>query len=186
MKNIVIFDLDGTLALIDHRRHLVEKKLAWEMHLQTLPPEDIRSLRITDYMDRHMERWVKSTAWKPNWDEFYNLCDKDEPNTPVIEVFKHLRSSHSDKSFKLIIFSGRSEVVREKTEFWLENNGIQPEKLYLRPDNDYTPDDYMKRKWLNELGGHERVFCVFDDRQKVVDMWRSYGITCFQVAPGNF
>lgn len=30
MKNIVIFDLDGTIALIDHRRHLVEgEKKDW-------------------------------------------------------------------------------------------------------------------------------------------------------------
>lgn len=27
---------------------------------------------------------------------------------------------------------------------------------------------------------------IYDDRQKVVDMWRSKGLTCFQVAPGNF
>jgi hypothetical protein len=25
-----------------------------------------------------------------------------------------------------------------------------------------------------------------DDRQKVVDMWRAEGLTCFQVAPGDF
>jgi hypothetical protein len=30
------------------------------------------------------------------------------------------------------------------------------------------------------------VFCVVDDRQKVVDMWRENGLTCFQVAPGDF
>lgn len=31
MKDIIIFDLDGTLALIDHRRHLVEgKKRRWK------------------------------------------------------------------------------------------------------------------------------------------------------------
>jgi len=27
---------------------------------------------------------------------------------------------------------------------------------------------------------------VFDDRQQVVDMWRQNGLTCFQVADGNF
>ena len=30
------------------------------------------------------------------------------------------------------------------------------------------------------------VFAVFDDRQQVVDMWRSNGLTCFQVADGDF
>jgi hypothetical protein len=30
------------------------------------------------------------------------------------------------------------------------------------------------------------VLCVFDDRDKVVKMWRENGINCFQVAPGDF
>jgi hypothetical protein len=28
--------------------------------------------------------------------------------------------------------------------------------------------------------------CTFDDRDKVVKMWRDNGIICFQVAPGDF
>jgi hypothetical protein len=32
----------------------------------------------------------------------------------------------------------------------------------------------------------ERLVGAFDDRQRVVDMWRRNGITCFQVAPGDF
>ena len=27
---------------------------------------------------------------------------------------------------------------------------------------------------------------ALDDRNKVVDMWREIGLTCFQVAPGGF
>lgn len=30
------------------------------------------------------------------------------------------------------------------------------------------------------------VLGIFDDRQQVVDMWRSLGLKCFQVEPGNF
>jgi hypothetical protein len=31
-----------------------------------------------------------------------------------------------------------------------------------------------------------RLMCVFDDRDKVVKMWRDEGVACFQVAPGEF
>lgn len=31
-----------------------------------------------------------------------------------------------------------------------------------------------------------RVLVVLDDRKQVVDMWRSLGLTCLQVAEGNF
>ena len=30
------------------------------------------------------------------------------------------------------------------------------------------------------------VFCVFDDRKKVVDMWRDLGLTCFEVEEAHF
>ena len=30
------------------------------------------------------------------------------------------------------------------------------------------------------------VLCVLDDRDQVVRMWRHRGLTCLQVAPGNF
>lgn len=34
--------------------------------------------------------------------------------------------------------------------------------------------------------GIERVLCAYDDRDRVVVMWRAEGIPCFQVAPGDF
>ena len=58
----------------------------------------------------------------------------------------------------------------------------------MRPDtkqDKFTPDDVLKQNWLNDLDKKD-ILCVFDDRQKVVDMWRNNGISCFQVAPGDF
>lgn len=187
MKNIVIFDLDGTLALIDHRRHMVERHLAFDLWFDTLTHERQLDLRRR-FPKEHIEKvtFIEETGWKPDWDAFFDACDKDVPNIPVCEVFLHLNSSHSPHDFELIIFSGRSEVVRDKTETWLDEYGIKPQRLIMRPDKNYEPDEELKAKWLTEIGGPDRVFCVFDDRQKVVDMWRSKGLTCFQVAPGNF
>ena len=47
-------------------------------------------------------------------------------------------------------------------------------------------DSALKQMWLDTLIDKDDVFAVFDDRQQVVDMWRSNGLTCFQVADGNF
>jgi hypothetical protein len=50
-------------------------------------------------------------------------------------------------------------------------------------------DDSLKEMWLDEEFPGERIQeieCVFDDRDKVVAMWRRRGIPCFQVAPGDF
>ena len=58
----------------------------------------------------------------------------------------------------------------------------------MRTIGDSTPDEILKRQWYEELpqNDKERLVCVFDDRQKVVDMWRSIGVTCLQVAAGDF
>jgi hypothetical protein len=50
-------------------------------------------------------------------------------------------------------------------------------------------DEILKENWLDDFAnkvGKENIVGVFDDRQKVVDMWRKNGLTCFQVAEGNF
>jgi hypothetical protein len=39
---------------------------------------------------------------------------------------------------------------------------------------------------LDTFVDKDDVFMTVDDRQKVVDMWRDLGLTCFQVAPGDF
>ena len=49
----------------------------------------------------------------------------------------------------------------------------------------YISDVELKQKWLNEIG-KENVLCVFDDRTKVVEMWRKNGLSCFQVSNGDF
>ena len=50
----------------------------------------------------------------------------------------------------------------------------------------YMADNKIKQHWLDTLVDKDDIFAVFDDRQQVVDMWRKNGLTCFQVADGNF
>jgi hypothetical protein len=148
MNPIVIFDLDGTLAIIDHRRHMVEGE-------------------------------------KKDWQGFYKACVLDTVNEPVAAMFRMLKK----EGYHVIIFSGRGGEVKPETEKWLLDNDLVPDILYMRPVNDYTPDQKLKERWLAELEsnfGEGNVFCIFDDRQKVVDMWRSKGLVCLQVAEGKF
>ncbi len=146
----VIFDLDGTLALIDERRAKATK-----------------------------------ADGKMNWGVFFapENIQLDKPNWPVIENFKALQ----DAGFIVGIFSGRDDISRVETKEWLTDHEIQPDFLRMRKNGSFTPDDKLKKLWLDDLikDGHD-VMCVFDDRDKVVKMWRDNGIACFQVAPGEF
>jgi hypothetical protein len=62
--------------------------------------------------------------------------------------------------------------------------------LMMRPDNRrHDPDKDIKQDMLNEILNtvdKSNILYAVDDRKRVVDMWRSNGITCLQVAEGNF
>lgn len=153
MMKTVIFDLDGTLALIDTRRKIATKDNG-----------------------------------KMDWDKFFDptYIRLDRPNYPVIDTLKLF----SEKGLNIVIFSGRSEVTKEATEEWLDRYNIPFDTLRMRPTSNefkFMRDDDLKEGWLNELFPDTKdIFAVFDDRNKVVEMWRRNGITCFQVADGDF
>ena len=98
-----------------------------------------------------------------------------------------------DSGHMIVIFSGRSKATKDATTAWLKKFDVPCDVLKMRPtsrDFQFMPDDDLKKKWFNDLFPTQKdiddVVCVFDDRQKVVDMWRDMGLTCMQVAPGNF
>lgn len=90
----------------------------------------------------------------------------------------------------IVILSGRSKATKDATRAWLNKFDVPFDVLKMRPtsnDFNFMPDDQLKKQWLDQLFTDKSdILCVFDDRQKVVDMWRDNGLTCFQVAPGNF
>ena len=149
MDKWVIFDLDGTLALIDERRKLAEKENG-----------------------------------KMDWDKFFDPDNikLDKPNIPVIMMAQALTAF----GYKIAIFSGRSARTEDATKDWLHEQDIKFDILKMRPERNFRPDEQLKLEWLNDMDWKDDVEMVFDDRQKVVDMWREIGLTCAQVAPGNF
>jgi len=123
-----------------------------------------------------------------DWDAFFQACDKDTP-TIWCSVMGSLWAHKHD----VMIWSGRSGIVRGKTESWLDKHVYHPRnivgkpQLRMRAEGDYTPDEQLKEQWLCELLVAGRtISAVFDDRKKVVDMWRKHGVPCAQVAPGDF
>jgi len=155
-SDIAILDLDGTIALTHHRDYLIRDK---------------------------------SKRSKEAWELFYDLCYKDEPNIAVIRSMNAWISANKD----IRIFTGRSARVREKTHDWLfaHTDLLHSDidrVLRMRPEGDNTEDTILKRRWFFEMPEEERkrVVCVYDDRTRVVEMWRALGLTCFQVAQNDF
>ena len=147
----VIFDLDGTLADLTHRRHFV--------------------------------------ATKPkNWPAFFAGVDRDKCIEPIAMVARGFVLAN-----RVIICSGRPDNLREVTEQWLtkhvwgEQRWLSHAGLYMRTAGDYRADDIVKSELLDQIiADGFRPELAFDDRDRVVKMWRSRGIRCAQVAEGDF
>lgn len=143
---VVCFDIDGTIANIEHRRPFVQSK------------------------PRNWPAFEKAIPLDTRYDDIHRLY--------------HILS----ETYDIVFASGRGEQSRGVTEEWLYKNGFDLwAKLYMRAAKDSRRDDIVKREILAQMraDGYE-PWLVFDDRNQVVDMWRSEGIRCLQVQPGNF
>ena len=126
---------------------------------------------------------------KIDWDIFFdpNNIWFDLPNEPVITMAQLLSERH-----RIGIFSGRSKATKDETKRWLKKFDVPFDVIKMRPTSNewkFMPDDELKQHWLDTLFPDDKkngILCVFDDRQKVVDMWRRNKVTCFQVDDGNF
>jgi hypothetical protein len=115
------------------------------------------------------------------WRKFFAESVNDQPNWPVIHTLQALQCA----GYYIHVFSARSHEVREETIDWLEAFKVSYHHLKMRAAGDFTEDEELKRQWITEYD-LSQILCVLDDRKKVVDMWRSLGLSCFQVAPGDF
>ena len=109
----------------------------------------------------------------------------DAVNSPVLAA---LHAFHRFGA-QIILTSGRHEGCRPDTTLWLSRHVREKVdyRLYMRADGDDRNDAIVKHEiYLRHIFDKFHVIAVFDDRNRVVDMWRAVGLTCFQVAPGDF
>jgi predicted kinase len=89
--------------------------------------------------------------------------------------------------FKIIVMSGRDGACFDLTKQWLDTHRISHDLLVMRPKGDTRKDNIIKVELFREhVAPYYCVRGTFDDRNQVVEMWRSIGLTCFQVCEGNF
>ena len=139
---IVVFDIDGTVANLDHRLAFVRTK-------------------------------------PKNWPAFNRSIHLDAPIQATIDIcIKYLNCP----STHVIFASGRSDDTREVTAEWLVRHGMAGyDGFYMRKSGDYRCDSIVKREILDEIieDFGRKPDMVFDDRPRVVKMWRAEGIWVF-------
>lgn len=118
-----------------------------------------------------------------DWDKWHANAHKDEPIEQMIEILDLAAAA----GIKIVLCTGRDEKCREDTLEWLHEHDIPYNALFMRKLGDRRDDDIVKFELLEQIYemGYEPVL-VFDDRDRVVKMWRAAGLRCLQVAPGDF
>lgn len=113
---------------------------------------------------------------------FANMAD-DPVNDDIAQFYDYADSM----GIRSIVCTGRDEAYREVTEKWLADNQINADIVYMRPLGDRRDDSVIKKEMLDDMRskGYNPTM-VFEDRDRVVKMWRENGIRCLQVAPGDF
>lgn len=106
-------------------------------------------------------------------------------------VVAHLVDIYAQRGYQIIFLSGRKQECYDLTASWLhEHLGFRVARdcqLLMRKDGDNRDDAQVKYELFDEYVRNSYwVVCVFDDRNRVVDMWREIGLKCLQVAPGDF
>jgi FMN phosphatase YigB (HAD superfamily) len=160
-KNVVICDLDGTLADVNHRLHYIKNDDG------TLKP----------YAER-------------DWNSFNAACVDDKPNEDVIEILRSLafgaRPIYFLSGRNDVVRTETVEWLQKHVYEDLYPATYVPkrcdQRLLMRKADDRRPDTEVKLEMVRELGlTPDDVLCILDDRQCVVDMWRENGFRCLQV-----
>lgn len=90
----------------------------------------------------------------------------------------------------VVFLSGREDKWREHTRRWLNGNlDTAPAEgmLLMRQAGDMRSDSIVKEEiFWSDIAPKYNVKLVLDDRNSVVKMWRRLGLTCWQVAEGDF
>lgn len=108
----------------------------------------------------------------------------DKPKEDVIRLIREL---HYKCGYLVVFCSGRHEDFYDETYEWLLHHVKVPvEGLFMRYENG-TEDSVIKAELFNRHIRHKyNTVAVFDDRNRVVEMWRSLGLLVNQVAEGDF
>jgi len=115
------------------------------------------------------------------WDK----VDTDLPSQVVIDTVNAFKDA---KDCKMFVVSGRDGICWEKTEKWLKDHGVNYDHLYMRGVGDMRPDNEVKKEiFYQNFSGRWNVLACFDDRPKVIRMWRQeIGLFVFQVNDMEF
>ena len=125
----------------------------------------------------------------------YTQVHTDTVDPVVSDIVRRYRSADpmEENPLYVLIVSGRDDTCKEVTEKWLQDNHIPYDEIHMRDTNAVDEDgkkldDRVIKKDIYDkwIKNRYNVRFVLDDRNRVVEMWRSLGLKVLQVGEGDF
>lgn len=119
---------------------------------------------------------------KKDWKGFYSEMDKDAVRKDISKQIIDLYNQGKT----IIYVSGRPDTYRDLTIDWLQKNFMSfGFTIIMRPGNDSREDSIIKKEILDRYFPDKSVIHkVFDDRPRVIRMWKENGLDVVDVGDG--
>jgi predicted kinase len=178
IKDFTDVDIEICIKNDAKRANPVGEKIIRQTYKQWLYKKPVTPDYIEGLTDVIMVDLDGTLALFGNKNAYDRDFENDKLNYAVAEIIKNKN---------IILVSGRKEKFRNQTLQFLNFYNIKFLELFMRKDNDDRKDSIVKKEiYDNEIVGKYNILFVLDDRDQVVKLWRSLGLTCLQVADGDF
>lgn len=188
IKDFCDVPLDECILRDKKRPNYVGEEVIKKMYNQFLrpqPPKIEYNPNLTDCIICDIDGTLALFPGKNPYErDFIN----DKPNDPVVRILRQFKSNRVITGEPdVFLFSGRNGKFKPATIDWLSKHYINYDHLHMREEGDSRKDSVVKQEMYDSyIKGKYNVLFVIDDRDQVVRLWRSLGLTCFQVADGDF
>ena len=160
-------------------KHVIQKMAL--QHMEYLKGEKVVICDMDGTLADPTHRLKYAKGEEKNWDHFFALAALDTPRKDVIEQAAKIKR---DSGARLMIVSARPEKYRNDTLGWLAGQGISPDILIMREDNDKRQDTEVKADIFDKYLKNLAIVALFDDRPSVIRMWREKGVNVIDVGKG--
>jgi len=153
------------------------------------PPRQIQTeMYLNEYHDSELPHCVivdldETLALHPYRRDPYDHSNipNDLPNMPLVDTLHRSEDA-------IIIVTGRSEISKDATEDWLAKHGIEYDHLYMRSKDEETEHDFKIKKDIYDRYIKDKYFvtAVYEDRERLVELWRDLGLFVYQVIFGRY
>jgi predicted kinase len=162
-ENVVVCDLDGTLANIEKRRHLVQGEKKWKEFFEAIPTDTLRNdvlKQVRGYALEHSAKIILVSA-RP-------------------EDYRRITT-------EWLVSNGICLVERPGHGIWnLDPKNRTPyELLIMRNSNDTRPDTEVKAEIVDNYLSELNIVAWFDDRPSVIRTIQEKGINVIDVGDGK-